>query len=171
VDDREHFASVATGLRGYITRHKLAVHYLQTGRLEEAEAQWQQALAEQAGYLPALRGLADVCLARRDGDALEGVIGELRKLPQTELEVEILRARLHQVAGEYGEARAMLEALVAQHPGVFAPLFWLGNVLVEQGRDWAAAERVLRAALAIDPNHPVCRKNLDLVLREQRGYP
>ncbi len=65
--DGEHFASVATGLGGYITRHNLAVHYLQAGRLEEAEEQWQQALAEQPGYGPALRGLADVPWPGRRG--------------------------------------------------------------------------------------------------------
>ncbi len=65
--DGEHFASVATGLGGYITRHNLAVHYLQAGRLEEAEEQWQQALAEQPGYGPALRGLADVRWPGRRG--------------------------------------------------------------------------------------------------------
>jgi len=168
--DDQHFASVATGLRGYVTRHNLAVRYLQAGRLEEAEAQWQLALAEQPRYRPALYGLADVSLARRDGEGLEEVFGALRALrtrPETGVEIEVLRARLHLVRGEFGAARPMLEALVAQHPGAFAPLLWLSHVLLQEGRDLAAAERAVRAALAIDPNHPVCRKNLELLRRRQ----
>jgi hypothetical protein len=78
----------------------------------------------------------------------------------------VLRARLHMVHGELCEARAVLEALAAHHPWAFAPLLWLGNVLIAERHDWAAAERAVRAALAIAPANAVCRRNLDRVLRE-----
>ena len=79
----------------------------------------------------------------------------------------MLRARLHLVRGELADARAALEALTARHPGAFGPLMWLGITLLEEGRDLDAAERTLLAALAIYPNHAVCRKKLDL-LRQRR---
>jgi len=55
--DSDHFASVATGIRGYLTRHQLAGRYVKAGRLAEAEAQWRLALAEQPRYMPASIGL------------------------------------------------------------------------------------------------------------------
>jgi hypothetical protein len=46
------------GMRGYLTRHNLAVMYGEQGRLAEAEAQWRAALAEQLGYVLAMEALA-----------------------------------------------------------------------------------------------------------------
>ncbi len=42
---------------------------LAAGRLDDAVAQWQQALAEQPRYAPAHYGLADVCIAGATGRA------------------------------------------------------------------------------------------------------
>ncbi len=55
-----HFASINTGLTGYIARHNLATAYLALGKLRDAEEQWKAALADRPHYEPACRGLADV---------------------------------------------------------------------------------------------------------------
>src|SRR5947209_8484012 len=51
--EKGHFASVDAGLRGYKTRHQLALVYRQQGRDAEAEAAWRAALDEQPGFTPA----------------------------------------------------------------------------------------------------------------------
>jgi Tfp pilus assembly protein PilF len=38
-------------------------------------------------------------------------------------------------------------------------------VLLQEGRDWEAAEQALRAVLKIDPNHAETQHNLALLLR------
>jgi hypothetical protein len=38
-------------------------------------------------------------------------------------------------------------------------------VLLQEGRDWAAAERALRDVLDIDPNHAETRHNLTVLQR------
>jgi tetratricopeptide (TPR) repeat protein len=167
--DEEHFASVATGLRGYLARHNLAAHYLQAGRLDEAQAQWLQALAEQPRYRPALFGLADVCVARRDAAGLEAAIERLRDCPNTAVDIDVLRARLESSCGRYGAARALLEEIIHRAPQALSPRVALCDVLLQQGTDWAAAEQALRAVLAIAPNHAVCRKNLDVLLRQRHA--
>ena len=62
-----HFASVDSGLRGYKTRHNLAVLYLNQSRLAEAELQWRLALEEAPQFQPALQGLAELFRARGNG--------------------------------------------------------------------------------------------------------
>jgi glycosyltransferase involved in cell wall biosynthesis/tetratricopeptide (TPR) repeat protein len=168
--DDPHFASVATGLRGYLARHTLAQHYLQAGRLDEAQAQLQLALAEQPRFVAALYGLADVCVARRDAAGLDLLIGRLRELPGTLVEIEVLRAQLRQACGDHAAARAMLESLIMAYPRALRPRIMLSNVLLQEGRDWAAAERALRGVLEIDPRHAASRSNLDLLMRQQ-GRP
>jgi cytochrome c-type biogenesis protein CcmH/NrfG len=43
----------------------------------------------------------------------------------------------------------------------------LSHVLLQEGRDWAAAEGALRQVLALDPSHAEARQNLALLLRQQ----
>ena len=47
------------------------------------------------------------------------------------------------------------------------PRVELARVLVEEGRDWPAAEQALRAILAREPNHVDARRNLAIL--QQRG--
>jgi glycosyltransferase involved in cell wall biosynthesis/tetratricopeptide (TPR) repeat protein len=61
--DGPHFGSVGAGLRGYLTRHRLALLCLRHGRLTDAEGHWQAALAERADFAEARSGLEE--LARR----------------------------------------------------------------------------------------------------------
>jgi tetratricopeptide (TPR) repeat protein len=60
--ERAHFASIDSGIRGYLARHNLAVIYLQRGRTAEAEAQWVAALKENPNFGPAWLGIAELCL-------------------------------------------------------------------------------------------------------------
>src|SRR5262249_10236080 len=54
--DGQHFASVDAGLRGYKTRHNLALAYLHLNRPVEAEEQWRRAAEEMPSFAPAWAG-------------------------------------------------------------------------------------------------------------------
>jgi hypothetical protein len=40
-------------------------------------------------------------------------------------------------------------------------------VLLQEGRDWNAAENALRDVLTLDPNHAEARQNLAVLMRQQ----
>jgi hypothetical protein len=76
------------------------------------------------------------------------------------------RRRLHH--GEYSTARQMLERIIAKEPRRLSAREWRwATWLLREGRDLAAAEQALHAALAIAPQHAEARKNLDILLREK----
>lgn len=67
--------------------------------------------------------------------------------------------------GAYAEARALLEPLIARHPGDVEALQLLGVITLQQGRpDLAEAE--LRRALALNPAHAIANSNLGLALSQ-----
>jgi glycosyltransferase involved in cell wall biosynthesis/tetratricopeptide (TPR) repeat protein len=163
--DSEHFASVTPGLRGHLARHELAQLYFRSGRPDDAHTTWQQVLAERPQFRQAVFGLADVCIARHDAAGLEAIIARLHSNPNLAVETEVLRARLHTACGEYARARTTLEAIVSAHPQALSAWIALSQVLLQEGRDFAAAERALRSVLDIAPNHAASRRHLDTLLR------
>jgi hypothetical protein len=68
---------VDAGLRGYKTRHNLALAYLRLGRPDEAEDQWRRAADEEPAFLPAWVGLGSVGLARADRALVESAAERL----------------------------------------------------------------------------------------------
>jgi tetratricopeptide (TPR) repeat protein len=165
--ERDHFASLDVGLRGYKARHNLAVLYHEQGRLPEAEAQWRAALAEQPDYVPAWLGVGEVCLEQGRWDELEAVAAELERRPDGAAEAAVLRARLNLARREFAAARRLLEGVIRQKPESLRPRVVFSHVLLQEGRDWEAAEQTLREILALDPQHAEARQNLAVLLRQQ----
>ncbi len=159
-----HFASVNTGLRGYLTRHNLATAYMERGDLDEAEGTWHAALDEQPDYVPALTGLAELAVKGQQWERLDEITRNLQRAGAA-LEAAVFRARGHLGRGEYALAGDILVATNAAHPHAIWPRVVLSHVLLQEGRDWAGAERALRDVLRLDPNHKEARHNLDLLLR------
>jgi glycosyltransferase involved in cell wall biosynthesis/tetratricopeptide (TPR) repeat protein len=164
-NEAERFTSRGTGLRGHKARHNLGTYYKDAGREEDAVAQWRLALAEQPAFLPPLFCLGDSAVARRDWAGLGEVIARLRALPQVAVEAEVFRARAHQARGEFAAALALLDTLLQANPRLLSACIARANVLVEEGRDWVAAEQALRTVLELAPQHAETRRKLDLVLR------
>ncbi len=164
----EHFGSVNTGLRGYKARHNLAVLYHEQGRGTEAEVQWQAALAERSDFLPAWLGLAEVYLGQQRWDAVEEIAQRLEKESPDSVEAAVLRARSYLARQEFPAARQLLDETIARAPEVVWPRVVLSQVLLQEGRDWAAAEQALRQILAREPSHIEARRNL-AILRQQQG--
>jgi tetratricopeptide (TPR) repeat protein len=152
--------SVDTGLRGYLTRHNLAVLYRDLQRLGEAEAQWQAVLAERPDFAAARLGLGELYLAQGRWPEVEQVSAQLQADPRTAVEAAVLRAQKHLAWGEYAAARQVLGEAIARAPQALGPRIVLSRVLWAEGLDPAATERALRDVLALDPNNSEARGNL-----------
>ncbi len=162
-----HFASLDTGLRGYRARHQLALLYRQQGRVAEAEAVWQAALAEQPRYGPAWQGLAELFLAQQRWPELDQAADQLGAGAGEPVAAGVLRARGQLARHEFTAARQTLEAALAQAPAAVPPRVLLSHVFLQEGKDPAAAEQALRAVLERDPQQAESWRNLAVLLRRQ----
>jgi tetratricopeptide (TPR) repeat protein len=161
-----HIESTDTGLAGYKARHNLAVLYLEQGRHAEAEAEWRRVAAEQPGFLAARAALAELFLGQGRWAELEREVAGLEGLGGDGVrEAAVVRARAHLGRKEFTAARGLLESAVARWPGEIGPRLLLSHALLQEGRDWEAAEKALRDVLALDPAHREAARNLALLLR------
>ena len=165
-----HFASIDTGLCGYKARHNLAVMYRDQGRLAEAEAQWRRAVSEQVGFAPSWSCLAELYLFQRRWPELEQAAGHLENGAHCPVEGACWRARGHLARHEFSQARWLLEGTVARAPYAVGPRRFLTHSLLQEGRDWSAAEHALRELVTLDPGDAEARHNLAVLLRQQ-GQP
>ena len=94
-------------------------------------------------------------------------MARLRSIPKLAVEAEVFRARAHLARQEFGAARAVVEAAIANHPHALSARVILADVLLLENRDFVAAERALRVVLEIAPNHAEARKKLHALLRQQ----
>src|SRR5262249_57808996 len=131
----------------------LAVAYGEQGRDADAVAQWRAAVAEAPGFAPAWLGLGELLLAWRRWPELEEACRGVEAAGAGAVEGAVLRARGHLARKEFAPARRLLEAAITAAPEALWPRVILTHALLQEGRDWAAAERALRDVLALDPDH------------------
>jgi hypothetical protein len=81
------------------------------------------------------------------------------------------RARHCLAIREFAKARQTLEAIIVRVPKAVCPRVFLSHVLLQEGRDWSAAESTLRDILALDSDNAEAKSNLDVLLRQQRRQP
>jgi tetratricopeptide (TPR) repeat protein len=173
------FGSAAEGLGGRQARHRLALLYRAQGRADEAEAQWQGALAEDRAFLPAWLGLGELYLAAGRWPELERVVHELGNGLQRAADAQLLHARALLVRREYDAARELLEDLIARDPRAAAPHVYLSHIYLQQAEAagdrrsswWDAAEQILRTVVRLDPHQASSWRNLALLLGHERGRP
>jgi tetratricopeptide (TPR) repeat protein len=163
-----HFASVDPGLRGYKARYNLGIICREQGRPQDAEEQWRAALRDSRDYVPAWLALGELYLAQGRWADLDRITQELlaseRRSP---VEGTVLRARGCLARREFGEARRWLEEAVTRWPQEARPHVFLSHALLQEGKDWAAAERALRTLLSLDAQNGEAKRNLVLLLRQQ----
>jgi tetratricopeptide (TPR) repeat protein len=161
------FRSVAEGVRGRLARHHLAGLCRTQGRHAEAEGHWRAALADDPGFLPAWVGLAELFLARGRWDDLEQAAARLAQEPDGACDAAVFRAHGRLARQDFAAARQLLEATAARFPQALPPRVVLTHVLLQEGRDPAAAERALRGVLDRDPGQAESWRNLAVLLRHQ----
>jgi glycosyltransferase involved in cell wall biosynthesis/predicted Zn-dependent protease len=161
----QYFASEELGLRGFRTRQFLAEVYRAQERLVEAEVQWRAALKEQLDFEPAWMSLAELYLKQRRDAELEYLLEELDRAGIAPPKVGWLRARGQVQRRDYASARRTLEAVLTQDEGALGPRVLRSQVLIQEGRDWDAAEQSLRDILTVAPEHTETKHNLGILLR------
>jgi tetratricopeptide (TPR) repeat protein len=169
-DPDEFLGSVDLSLRGWRTRHNLAVVYQRQGRQVEAELLWRAAAAEKPDAAQVWRGLVELYLSQSRWDDLAPAIDQLERHAPGSTEVSpddapLFRACAHLTRGEFAEGRALLRGLIARNPRAVWPRVLLSRSYLLAGDDPSAAEQALRDVLAVDPENAEARKNLDELTR------
>ena len=160
-DPDEFFGPVDLSWRGWQARHHLALLYLNQNRLTDAEALARAGIAENPAFAPLWLVLCELYLAESRLDDFDSARDEYASLsPNAADEVLLLRARGHLGRGEFPLARSILLDVTARHPSSSWPILLLSRSYLHEGTDLTAAERALRAVLAIDPENMEARKNL-----------
>jgi tetratricopeptide (TPR) repeat protein len=154
-------------LRGFATRHRLALLYRAQGRDAEALGQWQEAVAERPAFAPAWVGLAELALAQQRWTDLEQAVAQLRAHPAGAAQATLLQARGHLGRREFTDAERLLEDAIAADGQALPARVLLTHALLQEGRDPAAAERALRELLARAPGEAESWRNLAVLLRHQ----
>jgi GT2 family glycosyltransferase len=164
----QYFASEEVGLRGFRTRQLLAEMFRAQGRFLEAEVQWRAALSERLNFEPAWVGLGEMYLKQARWPDLEYLLDRLEQGKVAPPRVGWLRARAQAQRKEYTAARRTLEAVIVHDDAALGPRVLLSQILLQEGRDWEAAERALCEVLQREPQHGETRHNLN-VLRRRLG--
>jgi tetratricopeptide (TPR) repeat protein len=159
---------VDDGLTSYLARHNLAVIYRDQGQLREAECQWRAVLQQRPRWGEVLVGLGELYVVQKRWADLHETCRRLDEIPAAKKVAAELRARGHLGRGEFATTRRILEKVVAEWPAQIWPKVLFSRVLLQQGWDWAAAEKTLRDILALDPRHKEATLNLATLRAERR---
>jgi glycosyltransferase involved in cell wall biosynthesis len=135
-DPEELLGAVDLSLRGWRTRHNLALVYRKQGRLAEAEVHWRAASAEKPDAAPVWRGLAELYLAQSRWDELEPALRMLEAHAPGCAEVSpddasFFRACAHLSRREFAPGRALLADVIARNPGALWPRYLLGQACAQ----------------------------------------
>ncbi len=158
-DDERHFSSVVRGLKGYLTRHNLALVYTDLKDFAEAETQWRLVTAELPNYAPAWQGLADLLIRQGKHQEAEELANRLRGNKGLEVHGVMVKADVAAARGLSDQARELLERAVEDHPQAPEPLQALCRILFEYGTPAEAEER-LRELVRRDPKDAAAYHNL-----------
>jgi tetratricopeptide (TPR) repeat protein len=164
--EEDHFASVNANLRQF-ARHNLAVLCRDQGRVADAEAHWRAIVAEEPDFADAWFGLAELSLQGGRWSDLEATLSRVESRAEYSRASALLRVRLYLGQREFAKARQFLEVMIRNDMRAVAPRIILSHVLLQDGRNPAAAEKVLREILALEPSNQEARHNLDVLLRER----
>jgi tetratricopeptide (TPR) repeat protein len=161
-DEEPHFSSVDTGLKGFKSRHNLALVYQAIRDLARAEEQWRLVVEEAPGFRGGWRGLGEVLV--QQGKHPEGlrVAAQLIKDGCLRSEGRILKSQVALARGDVPGARAELEQAVQEEPEDLEPLKLLCQLLFEYA-DPAEAERALQQLVERAPEDGSACHNLGTV--------
>ena len=107
-------------------------------------------------------------LTRRDWTTFDELLSRIHQSDKGSLEAMILAARKHLTMRAFAQARETIEEALASDARAIWPRVVLTHILLQEGKDWAAAEKALRDVLALDPNHAEAKRNLDLLTKQKQ---
>ena len=171
-DSGQTWDSIDAGMLGYQARFALAEIYLQQNRKPEAETLLRLVLQERRDYTNAWLRLSDIWAAQgRLGElaVLEQVAQELEPTGQRAEDVLLLRLAVQVGRKDFAAARSMLSNAIAANPKWLTPRVALSQVLLQEGRDWNAADRALHDVLALDPQNAMARHNLTVLAQVRQS--
>jgi glycosyltransferase involved in cell wall biosynthesis/predicted Zn-dependent protease len=161
-----YFASVPTGLNSYLSRHQLAQLYRAQGRHPEAEDQWRAALTENPELAPAWLGLGDLYLSQERWQEVEEIAQRVEARPEGRARAARLRGNSLLVRKDFVRGRSLLEEACQACPRDLELRRLLSHLLLQEGRDWDAAEAALRDVLELDPADAQTQRNLSVLLQK-----
>jgi tetratricopeptide (TPR) repeat protein len=168
-DEGAHFASVERGIKGYLTRHNLAVVYMNMGDLARAEEQWRLVVAEVPTYRTAWRCLGDVLVRQGKQQEAAVLVDGLLSDPRLRSTGMLVQAQLTAARGDLAAARHELEQAAAACPGDVEPLRELWQFLLKNAAP-AEAEGVLKELIMRAPDDASAHHDLG-TLYLQMGEP
>jgi tetratricopeptide (TPR) repeat protein len=154
--------------------YHLGEMYAQQGRAADAEAHLREAIAQRADYTDAWLRLGDLWSSQgRQAELaqLEHVAEGLASTGHRAEDVLLLRVSAQLGRKSFAAARQLASDAVAANPKWLQPRVVLSQVLLLEGRDWAAAERALHDILALDPNNAGARHNLAVLAQMSSPLP
>lgn len=167
----EHrFAGLDKAAQRIQTAYNLAIVYRDQGRASDCEALLLKVLGEHPGYGLARVALAELQLRQGRWAELEQTLEFLQSDPRHVPHAALIRSQIHRQRREYDAAREWLNQAIAAAPRAVTPRLALSHVLLDEGRDLAAAERAVLDVLALAPDNANALYNLNL-LRQQRSSP
>jgi glycosyltransferase involved in cell wall biosynthesis len=161
----KYFASEEVGLRGFRARQLIAEIQVSQHRWAEAEVQWRAALDERLDFEPAWMGLAELFLRLEKWAELDDLLERLDQEAIAPAKVGWLRARAQVQRKEFGLCRKTMAEVIRLDPQAIGPRVLLSHALLQEGRDWQAAERALRDVLELDPDNKDASHNLQMLKR------
>jgi glycosyltransferase involved in cell wall biosynthesis len=151
-------------LAGCRTRHNLAFVYRRLGLAAKAEEQWLLALNQTPEFEPAWLALVELYLEHKRHQEAEALLLRLEGKPYEGAIRPALEARLRLARRDLPGALRILEEALARTPQALWLRIVLSDILLRVASDDSAAERQLRAILAMSPNEQQSRRNLAQLL-------
>jgi hypothetical protein len=110
-------------------------------------------------------GLAELYLGQKRWDEMEAVVERVERVPGREADGLLMRGRLYLGRKEPARARRLLEEAIPRFAESVPLRLLLSHALLQEGRDWAGAEKALLDVLALDPDNQQAKENLQTLRR------
>jgi len=152
--------------------YNLASVYLDLGKLEDAETEYQSALNLKPDYYAAELGIGSVKNLKQDYDlAIHHFINSIAIMKKTtgQADYPIARLNLGEVYGKtqrYNDAIVEFNKAIKADPSMFLAYFNLGTAYMLMGLN-DKAEHSLKECLSLNPNHEPALFNLARVYQNQ----
>jgi tetratricopeptide (TPR) repeat protein len=161
------FVSGDAGLCGYKARQSLAAIYRRQGRIADAEMELNAIVAERPDYEPGWLALCELWAAQSRVAEIERAADRLQAAAPGSALSAIFRAWTHRLRGDLPAARRILGEVTGRDPLAFWPRVLLSDILLQEGRDLAEAERLLREVLALNADYAPARQKLSAVVQRR----